>query len=133
MNGKNVRCYSYKYDGSIKVSPHFKVYEFRCKDNTDPIFISMTLVNVLENIRKHFNKPVIINSAYRNPAKNGMSGGAKYSQHMYGLAADIHIDGVSPSEIAKYAETLMPHTGGIGIYDTFCHIDVRYEKSRWNG
>lgn len=133
MNGKNVLCYSYKYDGSIKLSPHFKVYEFRCKDNTDPIFISITLVNVLENIRKHFNKPVIINSAYRNPAYNAMIGGAKNSTHMYGMAADIHINGVTPKQIADFAETLMPDSGGIGIYDNFCHIDVRYVKSRWNG
>ena len=40
---------------------------------------------------------------------------------------------LSPKEIAEFAETLMPDTGGIGIYDNFCHIDVRVVKSRWNG
>ena len=62
-----------------------------------------------------------------------MIGGAKKSMHMYGMAADIHINGVTPKQIAEFAETLMPDSGGIGIYDTFCHIDVRDKKSRWNG
>lgn len=126
-------AFSYSSDGSYRLSEHFKVYEFRCKDNTDPIFISFSLVEILECIREHFKKPVYINSAYRNPAYNAMIGGAKKSMHMYGMAADIHINGVTPKQIAEFAETLMPDSGGIGIYDNFCHIDVRTVKSRWNG
>ena len=128
-----VRAFSYATEGHLWLSEHFKVYEFRCKDNTDPIFVSRALVDVLECIRVHFKKPVYINSAYRNPAYNAMIGGAKRSMHMYGMAADIHINGVSPKDIADYAESLMPDSGGIGIYDNFCHIDVRPVKSRWNG
>ena len=129
----NVNAYSYSSDGAVRLSEHFKVYEFRCKDNTEPIFISSDLVFVLEKIRNHFSKPVYINSAYRNPAYNAMIGGAKNSMHMYGCAADIHIKGVSPKKIAEYANTIMPNSGGIGIYDNFCHIDVRNVKARWNG
>ena len=128
-----IAAFSYATEGSTRLSNHFKVYEFRCKDNTDPIFVAPALVNILETIREHFNKPVYINSAYRNPAYNAMIGGAKKSMHMYGMAADIHINGVTPKQIAEFAETLMPDSGGIGIYDNFCHIDVRYVKSRWNG
>ena len=128
-----VMAFSYATEGSVRLSEHFKVYEFRCKDNTDPIFVSTSLVEILESIRKHFNKTVYINSAYRNPAYNAMIGGAKKSMHMYGMAADIHINGVTPKQIAEFAETLIPDTGGIGIYDNFCHIDVRVVKSRWNG
>ena len=126
-------AFSYATDGSVRLSEHFKVYEFRCKDNTDPIFVSLTLVNSLECIREHFKKPVYINSAYRNPAYNAMIGGAKRSMHMYGMAADIHINGVTPEQIAEFAETIFPNSGGIGIYNNFCHIDVRRVKSRWNG
>ena len=126
-------AFSYATDGSVRLSEHFKVYGFRCKDKTDPIFVSLTLVNALECIREHFKKPVYINSAYRNPAYNAMIGGAKRSMHMYGMAADIHINGVTPKQIAEYANTLMPDRGGIGIYDSFCHIDVRATKARWNG
>ena len=34
--------------------------------------------------------------------------------------------------VADYAETLLTE-GGIGIYNTFTHIDVRSVKSRWQG
>jgi uncharacterized protein YcbK (DUF882 family) len=60
-------------------------------------------------------------------------GGAAYSQHLYGTAADIKVNGIKPKDVAAYAEKLLPNTGGIGIYSTFVHIDVREKKSRWNG
>ena len=40
---------------------------------------------------------------------------AKYSQHLYGKAADIWIAGVSVDTLAAYVETLMPNKGGIGV------------------
>lgn len=128
-----VNAYSKSKDGNTKLSPNFKVREFACSDGTDPIFISPELVEILQKIRDHFKKPVNINSAYRTPAKNKAVGGATYSQHLYGTAADISISGVSPKTVAAYAETLLPNTGGIGIYQTFTHVDVRKVKSRWNG
>ncbi len=133
MNGANVKAYSKAKDGTKKLSANFKVSEFACSDGSDPIFISSELVTVLQKIRTHFGKPVTINSAYRTVAKNKAVGGAAYSQHLFGTAADITVNGVSPKMVAVYAETLLPNTGGIGIYDTFTHIDVRKIKSRWNG
>ena len=35
-------------------------------------------------------------------------------------------------EIKDYVETLLIDRGGIGIYDTFIHIDVRQKKARWD-
>lgn len=128
-----INAYSKTKDGGKKLSANFKVEEFACSDGSDPIFIAPKLVTILQKIRNHFGKPVIINSAYRTVGKNNAVGGVARSQHLYGTAADIHIVGVSPKEVAKYAETLLPNTGGIGIYSTFTHIDVREVKSRWNG
>lgn len=133
MNGIKVRAYSKAKDGTKQLTKNFKVKEFACSDGTDVIFISHDLVDILQKIRDHFGKPVNINSAYRTPAKNKQVGGAAYSQHLYGTAADITIAGVSPKTVAEYAETLLPKTGGIGIYKTFTHVDVRAVKSRWNG
>ena len=133
MAGQVVKVYSKAKEGNVKLSKNFTVKEFACSDGTDTVFISLALVNLLQKIRDHFGKAVIINSAYRTEAHNKSIGGATYSQHKYGLAADIHINGVTPKEIAAYAETLMPSSGGIGIYQSFVHVDVRRVKSRWNG
>lgn len=133
MAGQVVKVYSKAKEGNVKLSKNFTVKEFACSDGTDTVFISLALVNLLQKIRDHFGKAVIINSAYRTEAHNKSIGGATYSQHKYGLAADIHINGVTPKEITAYVETLMPSSGGIGIYKNFCHIDVRRVKSRWNG
>lgn len=127
-----VRTYSLKADGNKQLSPHFKVREFRCNDGSDKILISDELVEVLEKIRTHFNKPVIITSGYRTESYNRICGGAKESQHLYGTAADIKINGVDPLKICRYAETLMPNSGGIGYYvDRFAHVDVRAKRARW--
>ena len=127
-----IKVYSKAKDGSKKLSANFCVKEFACTDGSDPIFIDTELVSVLQKIREHFGKPVTITSAYRTPTRNKEAGGTTYSQHLYGKAADIKISGVTPKKIADYAETLLPK-GGIGIYNTFTHIDVRSVKSRWQG
>ena len=128
-----VNVYSKSKNGNTPVSKNFKVKEFACKDGSDPIFISPELVEVLQKIRNHFGKAVTINSAYRTVTHNKKEGGATHSQHLYGTAADIKVSGISPKEVAQYAETLLSGRGGIGIYSTFTHIDVREDKSRWNG
>ena len=133
MNGAIVKVYSKAKDGGTALSAHFKVREFACHDGTDTVFISSELVGILEKIRVHFGKPVTINSGYRTEAWNKRQGGAAYSQHKYGTAADISINGVTPKQIAAYAETLIPRSGGIGIYNSFCHVDVRTVRSPWNG
>ena len=127
-----INVYSLKKDGDKKLSANFRVREFACNDGTDPIFIDSELVTVLQKIRNHFGKPVTITSAYRTPPHNSREGGTTYSQHLYGKAADIKISGVTPKKVADYAETLLDN-GGIGIYNTFTHIDVRSVKSRWQG
>ena len=127
-----IKAYSLKKDGNKKLSTNFRVKEFACKDGSDPVFIDSELVSVLQKIRTHFGKPVTITSAYRTPTHNKSCDGTTYSQHLYGKAADIKIAGVSPKKVAQYAEKILPNSGGIGVYDTFTHIDVRSEKSRWD-
>ena len=128
-----IKAYSKAKDGNKKVSTNFRVKEFACTDGSDPIFIDSDLVNVLQKIRTHFGKAVTITSAYRTPGKNKAVGGTTYSQHLYGKAADIKVNGVSPKKVAAYAETLLKNKGGIGTYSTFTHVDTRATKSRWKG
>ena len=128
-----IQAYSKAKDGNKKLSSNFRVREFACTDGSDPIFIDADLVDVLQKIRTHFGKAVTITSAYRTPSRNKAVGGETYSQHLYGRAADIKVNGVSPDKVATFAEKLMPKSGGIGVYKTFTHIDVRATRSRWHG
>lgn len=133
MNGATVKVYSLAKDGEKKLSANFKVREFACEDGSDVVFISDGLVQVLQAIRSHFGRTTNVNSGYRTPSHNKKVGGAEYSQHLYGLAADIEVTGIKPKTVAAYAEKLLPNMGGIGIYSWGVHIDVRKTKSRWNG
>lgn len=128
-----VNAYSLAADGNRQASKNFKVREFRSKDGADAIFVSPQLVELVQRIRDHFGRPLIINSAYRTTSHNKAVGGARHSQHLYGTAADIVVSGVHPSAVADFAESLLPDSGGIGRYAGFTHVDVRPNKSRWKG
>ena len=128
-----IHAYSKSKDGSKNLSTNFRVKEFACSDGSDVIFVAPELVEVLQKIRDHFKAAVTVSSGYRTPSHNKKVDGATYSQHQYGTAADIKVKGVSPKTVATYAETLLPNKGGIGIYPTFTHVDVREVRSRWNG
>lgn len=127
--------YSLEKDGSKNLSPNFKVKQFASKDKSDVVLINPNLISLLDKIQEHFGKKVNITSGYRTPNHNRtIKGAAQNSQHMYGNAADITIDGVTPQEIHGWLNSW--HKGGLGLYKTFVHVDVRNllgedEFTRW--
>ena len=128
----SIKTYSVKKDGGTYLSDNFKVKEFACNDGSDTVLISDELVGLLQNIRNHFGAAVTINSAYRTESYNKKIGGATKSQHVNGTAADIVVKGATPLEVAQYVEHIMPDSGGIGVYQSFTHVDVRTSRSRWD-
>lgn len=123
----------YKKGDSTKLSPNFKAREFDCGGSgcCTETKIDEKLVAYLQQIRDHFGRPVYL-TAYRCKEYNDNTpNAATNSYHVHGRAADFHIDGVAPAEIAQYAESL--GIKGIGLYDTFVHIDTRESKSFWYG
>lgn len=127
--------YSYKYAAEKRLSPHFRVREFHSKhDPSDLVKVDEKLLTLLENIRNHTGKPVHINSGYRSPEYNAtLKNASPRSQHCNGKAADIWVEGVTPKQIADIAECYLGSSGGIGIYKTFTHVDVRTSCVRWKG
>lgn len=122
-----------KKSGDNNLSRNFKVKEFASKDGSDTVLIDSRLVDYLQMIRSHFNKPLNITSGYRSPAYNESIGGTKNSYHAQGMAADIQVSGVNPVIVGMYAQTI--GVGGIGLYayvsNGFVHIDSRPQQYRW--
>lgn len=124
---------TYRKGKSTKLTTNFKSTEFDCKCNgyCNKTIIEKKLVTYLQIIRSHFGKATIINSGYRCAIHNKRVGGAPASKHVLGAAADIVVKGVEPKEVAKFAESI--GIKGIGLYDTFVHIDTRSTKFFWYG
>ena len=129
----DVKVYSLAAEGAKQITPHFKVREFACSDGSDVVFVATSLVDILEAIRVHFGRPVTVTSGYRTVSYNaGLKNSSKKSQHCNGLAADIKVEGHTPKEVYDYACSLLGDHGGVGIYNTFVHVDVRASKSRFD-
>lgn len=128
-----IRTYSVKRDGDGKVSKHFRVREFASKDGADKVLIDDDLVALLEDIREAAGgKAITINSGYRSPEHNAAVGGVSNSQHVKGTAADIVVEGTDPLTVGQIAEHFLNKKGGIGVYQTFTHVDTRTTRSRWD-
>ena len=122
------------------MTKNFSKEEFDCNDGSEmPLNVYYNIVKVanqLQTLRDYIKKPITVNSAYRSEEYNAKIGGVKSSQHIMGRAADIAIKGLTPLEVSEIIEKLIEEgnmlQGGLGIYETFCHYDIRGTKARWN-
>lgn len=124
---------TYRKGERNQLTANFNSNEFDCKGNgcCYSTHIDPKLVEYLQQIRTHFNRPIFITSGYRCATHNAKVNGSSGSKHKQGMACDFRVDGVSPAEVCKYAESI--GIKGIGIYDNFVHIDTRDYKSFWKG
>ena len=125
----------------MKLTNNFSLHEFRCKDGTDVpdelIDHVRELAENLQVLRDHIQKPIIVISGYRSPKYNRKIGGARRSQHMSAKAADIIVKDMTPDEVKAEIVQLIKDgkmkKGGVGLYTTFTHYDVRGRNARWYG
>lgn len=125
-----IKSYIMDMNRNDSISNHFKVKEFACRDGSQIVFIDEYLVSILEILRNKIKRPIIINSGYRTPEQNKRVGGARYSYHMRGMAADIRTDGMTAKELAKKLNEIVPNECGIIVYENWVHFDVRHSKYR---
>ena len=125
----------------MKLTDNFSLREFRCRDGSDVPEEYMDhvqeLAENLQVLREHIQRPIIVISGYRSPTYNKKIKGARRSQHMLAKAADIIISGMTPEEVKSAIVELISEgkmkKGGIGLYTTFTHYDVRGFNRRWYG
>ncbi len=115
----------------IRVAANFHLWEFECRDGSHQVVLHSELLRRLQDLRSNLGRPVYIISGYRNPEHNAQVGGSPQSYHLQGRAADIHVPGVSPRELAAAAREA--GFRGIGTYSSFVHVDVRRERAAWEG
>ncbi len=76
-------------------------------------------------IRDAFGTPIGINSAYRPPAVNRAVGGARNSQHIYGLAIDVSPLNASMQKLFEVCRASDCVGLGRGMHRGFVHCDWR--------
>ena len=126
---------------SEQLSKNFKKSEFDCRDgSTTPEDLMDNLRELVENlqiIRDHIDRPMRIISGYRSPKYNRKIKGARRSQHLHALAADLKVNGLTPKELREIIVTLIKEgkikKGGVGLYTSFVHYDTRGRNARWKG
>lgn len=117
------------WNGDTKLSEHFWARELWCSDGSPFALVHPTLVEGLERLRTICGAPVIVTSGFRTGAHNRHIGGADDSAHLYGMAADVRVVGRPTAEVAHAA--LQLEFGGIGLYSSWVHVDVRGKDRRW--
>lgn len=116
----------------MKLTKNFSLSEFASHDGapTPPEVVEnlKELAKELQVLRDYLNTPLKINSGYRSPAHNKAVGGAKFSQHLLGKAADISSNKYTPDQIYAAVKLLQKEgkirIGGIGRYNSFLHVDI---------
>lgn len=127
------------YPNATHAAPNFAWDELSCKCGCGTLPLSVKrnlqrLAPALQALRDAAG-PLFVTSAYRCPRHNTAVGGAKDSQHTFGLAADVVSRTKSPAELADLADKIPAfHKGGIGRYVSWTHVDVRPNgPARWEG
>ena len=117
-----------------KVAKNFWLSEFKCPCCGE-VRINNDLPVALQELRDLLGSRIIITSAYRCKKHNEEIGGAKFSAHIGGYAADCFFPGVSLLDAYLCVVQCLPWTnrGGLGLYPdrNFIHLDVRKKKTRW--
>lgn len=123
---------------NMQLTKNFNLKEFTRNGNDLPMELLPNMREVAQNLevlRAYIDKPISINSGYRRPEYNAQIGGAKNSFHMKGMAADIHVKGLTPNQVHEAIEELIAQKkmkqGGLGLYKTFVHYDIQGVRRRW--
>lgn len=97
------------------------------------VYGMIRIAKAMEEIRKIFgDRPIQVNSWYRDPATNAAVGGASMSRHLSGDAVDFVIPGYHPYDVYAELDSWWGARGGLASATVFTHIDARGYRARWS-
>ena len=125
-------------DGS---TAHFDWSEFTSRDGSGFSGGRVGAGEVQENVRrlmwklealrrKGGDRPVTVNSGFRSIAHNQAVGGASNSMHMFGVAADVAVSGLTTRQVYRIAET-SGFSGLEAFTNSWQHGDSRVEHPNY--
>lgn len=105
--------------GMGDITKNFDRREFVCGHCGRLDALEKNFVRKLQRLRDIVGRPLVIVSGYRCPEGNASVGGSKYSQHIWGRAADI------PRGYATVAQCKAAGFSGIGVRGgQVVHVDT---------
>lgn len=131
----------------MNISPHFTLAEATITsqrnpatgqrydnqpDNDQDLATIRRTADKMEAIRELFgNRPVIVNSWYRNTEVNKAVGGVPDSQHKLGEAVDFNIKGLSHDIVVIYLRGKMVELGidQLILEPTWVHVSFRTSRA----
>ena len=118
----------------MNLTPHFTLEELthtdhRTLDNTPneaELDNLKRLAEFLERVKHElYDRPIIVNSAFRSKAVNDAVGSRDTSQHRTGCAADIRVPGMTPDEVVKaIIAANLGHDQVIREFDRWTHVSI---------
>ncbi len=107
----------------------FSREEFRCKCggrycNGFPAEMQKAAVLIADRARAYFGKPAYVSSGLRCRQHNQNCGGVADSQHMYGEAIDLRIQGVSGDALLAYLQKQPEVRYAYRIDGNHVHFDI---------
>ena len=108
---------------------YFTRAEFRCKCGGQfcdgyPAEMQEAVVKIADAARAHFGRPAHVISGLRCPQWNAHEGGKETSQHQYGEAIDLKIEGVPAETLRQFVSTQPGHRWSYCINETNVHFDI---------
>ena len=113
---------------------YFKDTDFACKCCGLEVCTD-DLKQLVDSIREELGLPLIVSSGFRCSKHNKEVGGVANSFHTKGLACDLRLtakDNTKANLAKLQAIARKLCTGGVGLYDSFVHVDVRGIEANWD-
>lgn len=111
---------------SLEELTHTDHREFDNTPNDAELANLRRLAEFLEEVKYLlYDKPIMINSAFRCKQVNDAVGSKDSSQHRVGCAADIRVPGMTPDQVVKAViNSSLPFDQVIREFDRWTHISI---------